>query len=219
MGVATESMKMAGSSKSPRDRRPPPSDEDDRGPPPFDDTHRLLQRFQGGDSLALNELCERYLRRLRRWASGRLPPDARGLVDTDDLAQEVLTRTLRRLGSFEYRGRHALQAYVRRALHNRIVQEVRRCRHAPDRLEDGDQYESDWPSPLENLVGKELFQRYESALERLRQIDREVVLAKLELGCGFQEIAEILEMPSVEAARKAVYRALVRLAKEMADSE
>ena len=48
----------------------------------------LLERARAGDSDALDRLLGRYLPRLRRWASGRLPRRARDLSDTDDLVQE-----------------------------------------------------------------------------------------------------------------------------------
>src|SRR5262245_54379882 len=60
-------------------------------------TLELLQRIRGGDSRALDILMERHAVPLRRWASGRLPRWARTLVDTDDLVQDVLVRTLGRL--------------------------------------------------------------------------------------------------------------------------
>jgi hypothetical protein len=54
----------------------------------------LLNRASGGDERARNALYSRYLPRLQRWARGRLPHKARGLVDTDDLVQDTLLRTL-----------------------------------------------------------------------------------------------------------------------------
>ena len=50
----------------------------------------LLLLAKEGDARALERLCARYLPRLKRWAHGRLPPSSRGMLDTEDLAQEVL---------------------------------------------------------------------------------------------------------------------------------
>jgi RNA polymerase sigma-70 factor (ECF subfamily) len=61
----------------------------------------LLARAQCGDALALEALMGRYLTRLQRWASGRLPPAARSAVDTDDVVQDALFNTFRRLDSFQ----------------------------------------------------------------------------------------------------------------------
>jgi DNA-directed RNA polymerase specialized sigma24 family protein len=57
--------------------------------------------------------------------------------------------------------------------------------------------------------------RYESALQRLREGDRELIIARVELGLDYREIAELLGRPTVGAARVAISRALLRLAVEM----
>jgi hypothetical protein len=45
----------------------------------------LLQRAQAGDRAALDSLIARYLPRLQRWASGRLPRWARDMADMQAL--------------------------------------------------------------------------------------------------------------------------------------
>jgi RNA polymerase sigma-70 factor (ECF subfamily) len=58
-------------------------------------------------------------------------------------------------------------------------------------------------------------ERYESALQQLRLDDQDAIVAKLELGYAYGEIAVMLGKPSADAARVAVSRALVRLAEVM----
>jgi len=41
------------------------------------------------------------------------------------------------------------------------------------------------------------------------------VIARLEMGCSYAEVAELLNKPSADAARMTVSRALLRLADEM----
>src|SRR5688500_19892281 len=53
-----------------------------------DSTLNLLQRARAGDADALDALIGRFLPRLQRWATGRLPGWARDLADTHDLVQE-----------------------------------------------------------------------------------------------------------------------------------
>jgi RNA polymerase sigma-70 factor (ECF subfamily) len=72
------------------------------------------------------------------------------------------------------------------------------------------------PSPLEEAIGQEALERYEAAMNRLRPIEREAIIARVELGLSYAEVAEILGKPSIPAAHVAVSRALVRLAREMA---
>ncbi len=87
----------------------------------------LLERAKAGDSEALDRLLGRYLPRLRRWASGRLPHWARDLSDTEDLVQDTVVRTLRHIDGFHAQREGALQAYLRQAVMNRIRDELRRA--------------------------------------------------------------------------------------------
>jgi RNA polymerase sigma factor (sigma-70 family) len=175
----------------------------------------LLERVRNGDSDALEILLRRYLPALRRWASGRLPQWARDLAETEDLVQETVFKSLKRLPGFEYRQEGALQSYLRRAVLNRIRDECRRARRAPafNDLDENARYEG--LSPLDAAIGVEGVERYEAALERLREQDREAIVARIEMGYSYGEIAVMLGKSNAEAARQAVSRALVRLAEEM----
>ena len=179
---------------------------------------RLFERAQAGDDLALNELLSRYLPKLQRWASGRLPRGTRDLTDTDDLVQETIIRTLRHIGTFEFRHDGALQAYLRNAILNRIRDECRRVARRPSMVEAEDDMPYGGASPLDEALSAEAVARYETALATLRENDREVVIARVELGCSYEEIAETFGKPSVAAARVAVTRALMRLAEAMHDA-
>ena len=92
---------------------------------------RLLQQAKSGDESAVNELLRRYLPRLRRWARGRLSPAARDLVDTDDIVQDTMIATLRNLGQLDFEREGALQAYLRGALNNRLIDAFRRAQRRP----------------------------------------------------------------------------------------
>ena len=154
-------------------------------------TVELLARARNGDQSALDQVFAREIPRLTRWARARLPQWARSGLDTDDLVQDTVVQTLKRINVFEYRADAALQAYLRQAVMNRIRNEIRReHRHpAPRALDD-------------NAKAADL-----SSLEAL--IDR------VELDLGYAELAKVLDRPSPDAARMAVGRALVKLAKLM----
>src|SRR5438034_8500227 len=96
-------------------------------------TVRLIERARAGDELALGQLFARHLRPLQRWASGRLPKWARDVTDTDDLVQDTLLQTFKRIEAFDPRHVGALQAYLRQAVLNRIRDELRRKARRPDR--------------------------------------------------------------------------------------
>jgi RNA polymerase sigma factor (sigma-70 family) len=182
-------------------------------------TSHLLERARAGDEAAVNALFARYVGPLTQWASGRLPTHARDAADTQDLVQETLLRTFKKIEGFEARGVGALQAYLRQALMNQIRDELRRFdrRGAPEAIDS--QVPDLAPSPLEQAIGREATERYEAALSRLRPEDRELIIARVELGFSYAELAEALGKPTVEAARKAAQRALVRLAAEMTHVE
>lgn len=178
----------------------------------------LVQRAQSGDSSALERLIERYRPRLHRWATGRLPKYARDFADTEDLVQDVLIGAVRNIDGFEFKAEWALQAYLRRAVMNRIRDEIKRFHTRPHRLPIPDDARSSQQSPLEAALGAEVFRRYDAALTTLGDIEREAVIGRLELGCTFDELAMLLEKPSPDAARMAVTRALEKLARAMAST-
>ena len=184
-------------------------------PRELDSTFQLIDRARHGDQEALERLFARHLGPLQRWARGRLPKWARDLADTDDLVQDTLLRTFKRIDDFEPRRVGALQAYLREAVLNRIRDELRRKRRRPQ-IEELDGQELDHaPSPVEEAIGREAVDRYERALSRLRPEEREAIIARVEMGYTYEELAEALGKPSPDAARKAAERALVRLAEEM----
>jgi RNA polymerase sigma-70 factor (ECF subfamily) len=178
----------------------------------------LLQRVRSGDADALNRLFQRYLPALSRWARGRLPHWARDAADTQDLVQETVIQAMKHLDTFRPQRTGALQAYLRQALMNRIRDELRRAKRRPPPTELSDGVAAISASPLEEAIGQEALDSYEAALAELREDEREAIIARVELGQSYAEVAEILEKPSAEAARVAVYRALLRLAEKMKPS-
>lgn len=175
----------------------------------------LIERAKTGDQQAIDSLIARYLPRLQRWATGRLPSWARDLAETQDLVQETVYKAFKQMDRFEVRGEGALQAYLRQALVNRIRSEIRRVSRRPEPAALDPQAQDPAPSPLEYAIGREAVEQYELALNRLRPEDREAIVGRIELGLTNQELAEALGKPSPNAARMAVERALFRLAQEM----
>lgn len=180
-----------------------------------DTTLHLLTAARAGDAEAVDRLLARYVPELNRWARGRLPGWARDISDTHDLVQETVFRVFRKLEGFEYRGEGALRAYLRQSLMNRIRNEIRRARTRPagDALDSA--VEDPAASPHDEAVVAQTREQYESALLRLKPEERELIIARVELGLTYGEMAEMLNRPSPDAARMAVARALVRLTEEM----
>ena len=196
-------------------------------PPPPGDGHfdpllsdeptiELVVRARAGDRLAVEALLQRCLPSLKRWAHGKLPPAARGSMDTGDLVQEAALHALGRLDTFEPRHVGAMQAYLRASVINRIRDEVRKLVRHPANVELPEEHPSDRTSPLEAAIEAESYERYRQALGQLKPRDREMVVARVEVQWSLSEIAQRFGMPSVDAARMAVTRALKRLSTNMA---
>ena len=193
--------------------------EPEAGGPELLITGALVQRAKAGDERALSELMARYRPRLERWASGRLPLYARSLLDTSDLVQETLLKAIEGLDRIEVRGPGFFQAYVRQAVLNRIRDQVRwsKRRPVPGGATDGvpEDVRDAAPSPLESAIGSDLLRRYEAALERLTEEERQLLHLRIELDFDYDEIAAVTERNSRDAARMAIQRALRRLAEMM----
>ena len=178
-------------------------------------SEELLRRARTGDDRALDQLFARYVPRLHRWAHRRVPMWARSAADTADFVQETVLHTLRNLGTFQPQREGALLGYLRRSLLNRVRDQFRHAARHPapgeldDRMADGGR------SPLDLAIREQDRERYEAGLTRLRRADRQAIVASIELGYSYEQIALVLDKPSAEAARVAVRRALVRLGEEM----
>lgn len=174
-------------------------------------TIELVVRAREGDRLAVEALLQRSIPSLRRFAHGRLPAAARGSLDTGDLVQETVLHVLRRLDTFEPRHVGAMQAYLRQSVINRIRDEVRRIGRHPTPVDLPEDLASEIPSPLEEAVRAEAYERYRAVLVQLSPRDREMIVARIEAQWNLGEIAQRFNMRTVDGARMAVTRALRRL--------
>ena len=189
-------------------------------PPDPGSEQRLLNRVRQGSSSAVGALFERYAPWLRRRASGRLPQWARSGVATSDLVQDVLHHAFARLNWFESKHVSALRAYLRRAVENRVQDELRRAIRRLDlaRLAPGEEP----PRPFEDaapqyrqLLHDEMWGRYREGLKRLKVRDRRLIVGRAELGYNYEQLAATERLPSPDAARKALKRAVIRLSAVM----
>jgi RNA polymerase sigma-70 factor (ECF subfamily) len=171
----------------------------------------LLVGVRNGDADSLDRLLARHIPPLKRWASGRLPNWARDLCETQDIVQESVVRAIKHLARFQPTADGGLRAYFRRAVANRICDEIRRAQRRGVQDELTERIEAKTPSPLEEAIGREVLDRYDRALAELRPQERAAILARLEQSQSYEQIAQQFGKPSVAAARVAVGRALARL--------
>ena len=182
-----------------------------------EESSELLRRARRGDRSAVDALFVRLFPWLRRRARGRLPRWARGVLDTSDVVQDVLLRSMRLIAGFESTSSIAFRAYLLRAVDHRIRDELRRVgrRDVRGGLEEEALPAAGGPSPLEQLIDAEAWERYVSALKRLTPREQRLIVGRGELGYSFKQLALIDDRASADAARKALRRALVRLSEEM----
>lgn len=170
----------------------------------------LLARVHQGDQSAWDVLFDRFKRPLKQLGHNRLPSAARSLSDTDDVVQDALVATVKRLRHFDCRHSGALLAYLRRAVLNRIVDETRKCtRRGP--AEGVEDLPDRRASPLDCVLEKEEQERFRTALGLLKPRDRQLIVLRAQHRLTYAELAARLDMGSPDAARIASRRALSRL--------
>ena len=176
-------------------------------------SERLLDDIRHGSRASIDALFERYRSWLRGWARGRLPPWVRGSIDTSDLVQDALHRTFSRLERFEPKHANALRIYLRRAVENQIRDELRRAvrRRASIAPDEVVRLSDDGAPQHRQLVDDETWGRYLSGLKRLTPRDRRLIVGHAELEYSYRQLALIEDMPSPDAARMALRRAMIRL--------
>jgi RNA polymerase sigma factor (sigma-70 family) len=181
---------------------------------PVDSTIRVLERARAGDRSAAIVLLERATPSVREWARGRIPQSVRNDADTEDVVQDAVLRTIRRITSFQHRTVGGMHAYLRASVINRIRDLVRASgrRGAVETLTDD--VRSPMPSALEVAITHETFDRFLDALQHLRPADRQLIVWRLQLGYSVDEIATKLGK-SKAAAGMSVTRATVRLGEEL----
>jgi RNA polymerase sigma-70 factor, ECF subfamily len=175
----------------------------------------LVARVRSGDQDALEVVCLRCLKGLRCFAAGRVPPRIKGMLDTQDLVAEALEKGLARLLDLDLGREGALMAYFRQVLKNLIVDKIRAANRAPTTTLLDDQHVDDTLSPLERALDREKVELYEDALQRLKPRDAETIILRVEQQASYNDIAIYMGLPTANAARIAVRRALFRLAHEM----
>ena len=177
----------------------------------------LLTRARSGDIVAREELYQRFVPILTRWAHRRLPLRARDLTDTGDLVQITLLRSLNRLENFEPMGEGAFLGYLRHILLNVVREEIRRSSRRGTSHALDETLASPYASVVEQVIGQDQIERYERALALLDQEQQQAVLLRVEFGYTYAQIAEALAKPSPDAARMMVARAFAQLARIIDD--
>lgn len=88
------------------------------------ESRELIERAQGGDAEALNQLFQAYHSTMVRLARARLGPKLGIKEDADDLAQTTFREATRDLGQYQYRGEGSFLSWLAQILSNKIRDKV-----------------------------------------------------------------------------------------------
>lgn len=169
----------------------------------------LVREAQQGDAEAFGKLYELFVDRVYRYVLLRVG----NATEAEDLTQEVFLKAMQGLGAFQWRGR-PFAAWLFRIAHNQVVDRLRR------RQTGGGQVSLDdvlfLPSH-DNVEAATLLaldqERLRDALERLTELQRQVVLHRFVGGLSLVETAAAMEKTenAIKALQHAALLSLRRL--------
>lgn len=183
------------------------------------DLDATLHRVSQGDRTALQELVAAHLPNLERFIRSRTGTRFLGKEPIEDLVQSAAREALAHLGSHEFRGAPAFEAWLYKIALTKIIAR-HRYYHAGRRDVRREQTPaSDVPlsevcahfhSPSQAAVAKELEQRFAAAFERLSPEHQEIFFLARVLGLAHAQIAAQLGK-SGPACRNMLVRAVSKL--------
>lgn len=187
----------------------------------------LLDRVRLGDGDAVNRLLDRHRSAIRRMVDRRMDRVMQRRVDASDIVQDVMIEANRRLGDYLTNPALPFQTWLRHMARDRLIDAHRRHRVAATRSLDrevplvaaGEDASS--PDGAARIVDRELTpaaaatwhelqRRFASAVERLEEDDRRIVILRHFEHLSTAEAAEVLGL-SKPAAGMRYLRAMRRL--------
>ncbi len=191
-------------------------------------TAELLVNVRGGESLAVEQLMDRHRNSLRRMIQLRLDQRLMQRMDVSDVIQDVLMEANRRLKDYLANPVIPFHLWIRQIAKDRIIDAHRRHRVSakrsidreqpqsgkgpPDQstMELANQFRDQALTPAAAATQRELAEQIESAVQLLRENDREIILMRHYEQLNNQEIAQSLGLTEPAASMRYL-RALKRL--------
>jgi RNA polymerase sigma-70 factor, ECF subfamily len=196
--------------------------------PDGDVTAELLNGVRGGESTAVEQLMDRHRNSLRRMIQLRLDQRLMQRMDVSDVIQDVLIEANRRLTDYLANPVIPFHLWIRQIAKDRIIDAHRRHRVSAKRsidreqpqpgkgsfdqssIELANQFRDQALTPAAAATQRELAQQIESAVQLLRDNDREIILMRHYEQLDNQEIAQSLGLTEPAASMRYL-RALKRL--------
>src|SRR6516164_4641410 len=196
--------------------------------PNRDETDRLLDDARKGEPGAVDKLLGEFREPLRQVIGLRLDPAVARRVDASDIVQDVLVEANERLTEYLKKPDMPFHLWLRHLAQDRIIDTHRRHRLAQRRSVDREQpiARPAWAdessaslvahlidtdrTPTSEAIRHELERRLASAIDRLSDDDREIVLMRHHEALSNQEVAAALGLTEAAASMRYL-RALRRL--------
>lgn len=182
----------------------------------LESTREFLQRARDGDAAALDGLLARLRPRLVLWMATRMSPELRARIDPEDVAQEVLIRVHRDLGSFRGEAGPQFGQWLFRIAENRIRDAA--DYHGAAKRKEAPVPAEPWTTPGAAAVRSEDLDRIRDALSRLPPDHRLVIQYRTLEGRPDSEVAALLARSEL-AVRVLYCRALKSLRATLRESE
>lgn len=182
-----------------------------------------INRGRAGSSDAVGALLELYREYLLTVASERVTGDIRGKVSPSDLVQDTFQRAAENFPEFRGQTEPELRQWLLQILKNRAA-DVFRQWYAEKRdvsmevslsefFRNGNRSQDmtpGSPSPMSDLIRKDLLAGVYSAIATLSDDRRQVITMYCLEGCDYDEVAKKLNR-TPEAVRKLFFRAIEQL--------
>lgn len=171
----------------------------------------MLRGFKSGDAAASNDLMRLFRPLLSKWAHGRMPRHARDYLDTNDVVQDTMTLAFKNHNQLKADNPGAFFCYLRQIFLNQIKQELRK--NKPFQVALTTQFTNSEKLAYEEDMNSMM--AYDVAIDKLSEDEKQAVVMRLEFGLSHQEIADLMNKNSPDAARVFINRAVAKLAKLM----
>jgi RNA polymerase sigma-70 factor (ECF subfamily) len=185
-------------------------------------SRELLDRAKSGSADALNQLYERCSGRLLAFIRLRLGRDLRSRLESRDILQATLLKSLEHMGDLKADETRSVMAWLARIAEH----EIRDCAdfHHRQRRDAAQETALDDDAPLPALTRSALSrvilgqqaERLEEALESLSPAHREIILLRKFEELSFAEIGQRLGK-SEDACRMLLARAMTALTMQMSE--
>jgi RNA polymerase sigma-70 factor, ECF subfamily len=176
------------------------------------DERDMVESARSGDPEAVGWLYERYFERIYRYIYLKIG----NATEAEDLTEQVFLKMIEAIGSFQWQG-SSFASWLYRIAHNQVVDTIRQNTRRPQTpLEPvSDTLPSDKDDPYAHAEQQDAKDHLREALNKLTDLQAQVILLKFGAGLTNAQVAEILER--TEGAIKALqYSALQNLNKAMA---